>query len=105
MSQELKRLTRGNFFGEQVRIKVVYGCSPLASKVWLAYAHVLGLRSPAVEETLVRARWLARRPLDNLHGEIARRRVFSFGQRLVRESVAREARGEPSMLLSRQALS
>lgn len=100
----LKQLPRGNFLREEWRIREVYGCSPLASKVWLAYARVLGCKSPLVEESLRQAIELGRRPLDNLHGQQARmRRNFTFGERLVREAIAREQRGERPWLRARQA--
>jgi hypothetical protein len=98
-----KRLTRGALFGEECRIRKTYGCSPLASKVWLAYARTVGRKCPPVAEMLDKAIALGRKPLENLHGDRARIRRFTFGERLVRESVAREQRGERFSMMQRQA--
>lgn len=96
-------LTRGARFGLELRIRNVYGCSPLASKIWLAYMAALGMRYPMVAEMLEIAAARGRRPFDNLHGEQVRERKFTYGQRLVRQAIAREARGERFALLQRQA--
>jgi hypothetical protein len=98
-----KRLTRAALFGEECRIRKVYGCSPLASKIWLAYARATGRRCPAVAEMLDKAIALGRRAFDNLHGDQVRVRKLSYGERIVREAVAREARGENWMMSQRQA--
>jgi hypothetical protein len=98
-----KRLTRAALFGEELRIRDTYGCSPLASKVWLAYARAVGAKCPPVAAMLDKAIALGRRPLENLHGDNVRVRSFTFGERLVREAVAREQRGERFSMLARQA--
>jgi hypothetical protein len=98
-----KRLTRAALFGEECRIRKVYGCSPLASKIWLAYARATGRRCPAVAEMLDKAIAPGRRAFDNLHGDQVRVRKLSYGERIVREAVAREARGENWMMSQRQA--
>jgi hypothetical protein len=98
-----KRLTRAALFGEECRIRKTYGCSPLASKIWLAYARATGRRCPPVAEMLDKAIALGRRALDNLHGEQIRVRELTYGQRIVREAVAREARGDRPFMRMRQA--
>ena len=98
-----KRLTRAGLFGIECRIHKVYGISPLAVKVWLAYARAVGCKAPLVEGMLEKAMAAGRRPLDNLRGEQSRVREITYGQRLVRAAIAREERGENFRLLRRQA--
>jgi len=50
-----KRLTRAGLFGIECRIHKVYGISPLAVKVWLAYARAVGCKAPLVEGMLEKA--------------------------------------------------
>lgn len=103
-----KQLTRANLFGEEQRFDFTYGESPLASKIWLAYARAVGRRCPPVAEMLDKAIALGRRPLGNLHGKACsagwyERRKLTYGEKRVREAVAREQRGERWALLQRQA--
>jgi hypothetical protein len=99
-----KRLTRAALFGIECRLAKVYGCSPLASKIWLAYARAVGRRCPAVAQMLAKACELGRRPFDNLHGDQVRvREAMTHGQRVVREAIAREQRGERPFMRMRQA--
>jgi hypothetical protein len=100
---EPKKLTRASRFGIELRLAKTYGCSPFSSRIWLAYMTKLGMRCPMVESTMARAIGAGRRPLDNLHGQQARSRSFSYGERLVREAIAREQRGERFAMLARQA--
>lgn len=98
-----KTLTRFGRWREELRISATYGQSPLSSKIWLAYTSAVGCKCPEVGEMLDKAIALGRRPLDNLHGDQVRVRELTYGERIVREAVAREARGENWMLSQRQA--
>jgi hypothetical protein len=101
--RDLKRLTRIGRWREELRIRDTYGQSPLASKIWLAYTNAVGCKCPEVSEMLDKAIALGRRPLDNLHGDRVRVRELSYGDRMVRESIARERRGERPFMRMRQA--
>jgi hypothetical protein len=103
-----KRLTRIGRWREELRIRDTYGQSLLASKIWLAYTNAVGCKCPEVSEMLDKAIALGRRALGNLHGDPCsanyyERRKLTHGDRMVRESIARERRGERPFMRMRQA--
>jgi hypothetical protein len=106
--REPKTLTRAALMGEEFRIARLYGASVLAEKILLAYAARVGRRYVLVAQALERQVASGLSGFQNVHGERCSatwytRRKLTYGQKLVREAVAREERGENWMLLRRQA--
>lgn len=104
----MKTLTRFGRWREELRIGATYGQSPLASKIWLAYTNAVGCKCPEVAQMLEKALALGRGLLANLHGEPCSasyyaRQKLTYGQRIVREAQAREARGDRPFMRMRQA--
>src|SRR5690349_19333071 len=95
----MKTLTRAALFREPCRIRDVYGASPLAVRIYLAYGRVLGMRNRMLEESLPLFTERGCEGFANIHREPCSatwyaRRKLTHGQRIVREAVAREQRGE-----------
>jgi hypothetical protein len=104
----MKEFTRARLFREECRIRDVYGCSPLAAKVWIRYASAFGQRCPPVAQTLELALAAGRSGMQNLHGEVCsatynRRKKLTYHEREAREIIARDERGERWALMRKQA--
>lgn len=103
-----KRLTRAALAGQECRISALYGASTLGIRIFLGYARAVGKRYVAVEESLPLFEARGITGFQNVHGEPCSatwyaRRKLTHGQRFVRESIAREQRGERPFMRMRQA--
>ena len=95
-----KTLTRASLIGEQYRIAKVYGNSPLALRIYRAYARTLGENSAFLDACIVRCMERRLRPFDSIQPYKARE--FTYRQRHEAELFARWNRGEKFDALTRR---